>query len=294
MKRECGVEGDRTLDLGIANAALSQLSYHPGEARFYRLSRPRNNALSSRLMQINAPFGYKKIVPLRRDHKVRLLAPGEVPEFARGLNAIPISFAEFGPVAHDYPIAFASGDGGKTYAPVAVLGLASGENLFCNASAWAPSMYVPAYARRFPFCMATVTLDNVQQQNRLICVETDHVEDAAGEPMFDAQGQPLEKWKTIERLLAEYEADLERCRELCSILADYGLLEPFTMQANLNQGGSLQLAGMHRVSEKKLEALNAAQLRNLLKKGILARAYAHALSLDNFARLLERRAARAA
>ncbi len=31
-----GVEGDRTLDLGIANAALSQLSYHPTEeAGFY-------------------------------------------------------------------------------------------------------------------------------------------------------------------------------------------------------------------------------------------------------------------
>ena len=32
-----GVEGDRTLDLRIANAALSQLSYHPGEGGgFYR------------------------------------------------------------------------------------------------------------------------------------------------------------------------------------------------------------------------------------------------------------------
>ena len=244
-------------------------------------------------MQISAPFGYKKIVPLRRDHKVRLPAPGEVPEFARTLNAIPISFAEFAPAARDYPIAFASGNGGATYASVAVLGLASGEILFCDVSTWAPSIYVPAYARRFPFCMARVTLDNVQQQNRLICVETEHVDDTAGETMFDAQGQPIEKWKAIERMLTEYEADLERCREPCSILADYGLLEPFTMQASLSQGGSLQLAGMHRVSEKKLEALNAAQLKNLLKKGIFARVYAHLLSLDNFARLLDRRAARA-
>ncbi len=28
--KESGAEGDRTLDLGIANAALSQLSYRPG------------------------------------------------------------------------------------------------------------------------------------------------------------------------------------------------------------------------------------------------------------------------
>ena len=245
-------------------------------------------------MQISPPFGYKKIVPLRRDHKVRLPAPGTIPEFVLALNAIPISFAEFAPAAHDYPIAFASGDGGATYAAVAVLGLASGENLFCDATGWSQGSYMPAYARRYPFCMAKVTLDNVQQQNRLICVEAEHLDDAAGESMFDAQGQSTEKWKPIERLLTEYEGDLERSRELCSILADYALLEPFTMQATLNQGGSLQLAGMHRVADKKLETLNAAQLKNLLKKGILARIYAHELSLDNFARLLERRAARGA
>ena len=29
------MEGDRTLDLRIANAALSQLSYHPEGAEFY-------------------------------------------------------------------------------------------------------------------------------------------------------------------------------------------------------------------------------------------------------------------
>jgi hypothetical protein len=231
---------------------------------------------------------------LRRDHKVHLPGAGSIPEFVLGLNAIPISFAEFAPVARDYPIAFASGDNGATFAVVAVLGLASGENLFCDASGWAQGTYMPAYARRYPFCMAKVTLDNVQQQNRLICVESDYLDDSAGQSMFDAQGQPIEKWKAIERLLTEYEADLERCRELCSILADYGLLEPFTMQATLNQGGNLQLAGMHRVADKKLEALNAAQLKNLLKKGILARVYAHQLSLDNFARLLDRRAARAA
>jgi hypothetical protein len=245
-------------------------------------------------MQISAPFGYKKIAPLRRDHKVRLPTPGEIPQFARSLNAIPISFAEFGPAARDYPIAFTSGDGGKTYAAVAVLGLSPGENLFLEGNGWAPGTYLPAYARRYPFCMARVRLDNVEQQNRLICVETDQVDEAGGESMFDAQGQPVEKWKPIERLLTEYEADLERCRELCAILADYALLEPFTMQANLKQGGALQLAGMHRAGEKKLEALNAAQLKNLLKKGILARVYAHLLSLDNFARLLDRRAARVA
>jgi hypothetical protein len=49
---------------------------------------------------------------------------------------------------------------------------------------------------------------------------------------------------------------------------------------------------MHRVDEKRLENLNAAQLKNLIRKGFLARIYLHLLSLENFARLLERKAAR--
>ena len=46
-------------------------------------------------MQIAPPFGYREIVPFLKTQKVRLLAPGEVPEFARRGNAIPISHTEF-------------------------------------------------------------------------------------------------------------------------------------------------------------------------------------------------------
>ena len=244
-------------------------------------------------MQINPPFGYKEVVPLYKNQKVRLLAPGEIPEFVRDLNAIPISYTEFALIGREYPIVFTTGDRGQSFAPVAVLGMTQGENLFVNDGAWSDRIYVPAYARRFPFCMATVTLNKVQQQDRLICVESTFLVDS-GELMFDDKGNPVEKWKDIERLLTEYEADLERSREMCAILSDYGLLEPFTMQATLNAGGAMHLTGMHRVDEKRLEHLNASQIKNLMRKGVMGRIYTHLLSLDNFSALLNRKAARAA
>ena len=61
--------------------------------------------------------------------------------------------------------------------------------------------------------MARVTLENKEQNNRLICVEKDYIAEK-GEKFFDAKGEPLEKWQNIEKLLREYEADLERTREL--------------------------------------------------------------------------------
>ncbi|HEX7053574.1 MAG TPA: SapC family protein [Burkholderiales bacterium] len=245
-------------------------------------------------MQIAPPYGYREVVPFLKNHKVRLLAPAEVPAFAREANAIPISYTEFQPVCREYPIVFTSGDGKSGFAPVAVTGLASGENLFNAQGRWAPGVYVPAYVRRYPFCMARVAVNKVEQKDRLICIEKAHLADD-GEAMFDAGGAPTAKWQDLERLLGEYEKDLERSREMCSILADYSLLEPFTMQATPRAEGAkpLQMTGMFRVAEKKIEELNSAQLKNLVRKGILARVYLHLLSLENFGRLLDRRASRA-
>jgi hypothetical protein len=239
-------------------------------------------------MQINPPFGFKEIVPLYKNQKVRLPKPGYLPDFVRATNAVPVSYSEFAIACRDYPLVFTSTDEGKSFATVAVLGVAGQENLYLSGGNWDPAVYVPAYIRRYPFCMARVTLNAVEQAERLICIEKEFLcED--GERMFAEDGTPLERWKPIEKLLNEYEADLERTREMCAILADYALLEPFTLQANLKVGGSMNLGGMFRVAEKKLEFLNAAQHKNLLKKGVMGRIYAHLLSLDNFGRLLARK-----
>jgi hypothetical protein len=247
-------------------------------------------------MEINPPFGYREIVPFLKTHKVTLPTAAALPAFTRELNAIPVSFTEFGVAGRDYPLVFASGDEGKTFSPVAVLGLGQGENLYLSGDRWSAGAYIPAYVRRYPFCMARVTLDSVEQQDRLICIEKAFVaaEGEGGEAMFDDQAQPLARWNDIQKLLNEYEADLDRTREMCSILAEYGLLEPFSMQATLAGGAPMNLTGMHRVNEARLEFLTADQLRTLVRKGLFARIYAHLLSLDNFGRLLDRKATHAA
>ena len=244
-------------------------------------------------MQISPPFGYAEITPFLKNHQVKIPTPGQLPVFTQSLNAIPVSYTEFNVAHRDYPIVFSSGDEGRSFAPVAVLGLQAQENLFVHDGVWTRDVYLPAYVRRYPFCMARVTLDNVEQAERLICVEKDYIAESGGEPMFDAKQEPLQRWKEVEKLLEEYEADLERTKEMCGILADYGLLEPFTMQATLNAGGSMHLTGMFRVDEKKIEFLNASQHKNLIKTGVMSKIYIHLLSLDNFGRLLDRKAGRA-
>ena len=122
-------------------------------------------------MDITPPFGYSEIVPLEKHHRVLLTDPaaGMVPAFARNINAMAISFSEFAVAQRDYPIVFATADCGASFAPVAVLGLADRQNLFIEADArWSPGAYVPAFVRRYPFCISRILLDGVAQDNRLV------------------------------------------------------------------------------------------------------------------------------
>ena len=101
--------------------------------------------------------------------------------------------------------------------------------------------------------MARVNLNEVEQKDRPICVAID---EAGGEAMFDAAGQPTEKWKAIARLLGEYEADIER-RAMCATLAEHGLLEPFNTVPCSSPACAVWPAD--------LEKLNATELKNLVR-----------------------------
>src|SRR5882672_5531461 len=136
-------------------------------------------------MKITAPYGYGEIVPLRKDHRVRLSA-GAIPAFCRSLNAIAISAAEFVAAARDYPIVFMTLDGGKSFAPVAVTGLDAQTNLFVDAAGeWDRTAYLPAFVRRYPFCLSKLYVDGVPQGERVVCVAAECV-DPGGEALFAA------------------------------------------------------------------------------------------------------------
>ncbi len=241
-------------------------------------------------MQITPPFAYPEIDTLKKTDRVRLSKAGETPAFCRDLHVIPVSYTEIPVAQRDYPIVFVSADNGATFMSMAILGLKAKQNLFVSAIGWDRSVYMPAYVRRYPFCMAKVAVDNAQRDERVVCVAKTAVV-PEGDALFDAAGTPTAEWQGLEKLLQEYETDLVRSEELCKVVAGLGLLEPFNMQASLSSGATLQLTGMYRVNENKLNDLDPATLQDLARKGILSRLYSHLLSLENFRRLSDRAAA---
>ena len=241
-------------------------------------------------MQINPPYGFQEVVALTKTHRVLLPKGPTLPLVFRTMNPLPVSYTEFPIASRDYPLVFISSDQGNTFMPMLVLGFAAQQNLFVTAdNAWDPAVYLPAYVRRYPFCMTRVMVDGKEAPERVACVEKRAINDK-GEKLFDDKGNALPDWEQRQKLLFDYEADLARTDEMCRLLAQHQLLEPFTMQATPNQGEPLQLSGMYRVEENRLAALDGAVLKDLVQKGVLGRIYTHLLSLDNFQRLLGRRA----
>ena len=240
--------------------------------------------------EITPPYGFQEVVALAKTHRVLLPKGPTLPVVFRTMNPIPVSYTEFPIASRDYPLVFISADQGVTYAPMLVLGLAAQQNLFvADGDTWDPNVYLPAYVRRYPFCMTRVMVDGKEAPERVACVEKRAINDK-GEKLFDDKGQPLPEWEQRQKLLFEFEADLGRTEEMCKLLAQHQLFEPFTMQAVPNQGEPLQLTGMYRVAEAKLAELDGAVLKELVQKGVLGRVYTHLLSLENFQRLLARRA----
>ena len=244
-------------------------------------------------MDITPPYGYQEVVPLTKDHRVVLPVDNKLPPVFRGMMVIPLSYTEFSLACHDYPVVFVSGDQGKTAVAMAVVGLEQQHNLFVAPDfTWDRNCYVPAYVRRYPFCMTRVNVSGQEQPERIACVEKRALS-TKGDPLYDDKGEPLPVWENMRKLLFEFEADLARTEAMCKVVVELGLLEPFTMQAKPDAGEPFTLAGMFRVAEQKVTALSAEKLKELVQNGVLPRIYAHLMSMSNFTRLLARRAARA-
>lgn len=238
-------------------------------------------------MKINPPAGYDQITPLQKHHRVTLPPAGMAPASFSRLHALPISFAEFTPASRDYPLVFIR-RGNDAYSAVAALGMQPRQNLFMlSDGAWDRRVYLPAYVRRYPFCMSKLTVDGEDRRERVVCVESEAL-GGEGEALYDKTGNPLAHWKTLERLILDFEADLLRADEMCDLLQDLDLLEPFTMKAEVD-GFTMQLEGMFRVSQERLETSPDDATRRLFDAGVMDRIYAHLLSLENFRRLLNRR-----
>ncbi len=240
-------------------------------------------------MNITPPFGFTELVPVDQQHRIRRNLG--LPAFYATQNAIPVSIGEMLLVMRDQPIVFTPlGDGPEPtgFVPVAVCGLSPSENLLMQDGQWDPAVYLPAYLRRHPFCVAFGPAQGDQQRAAILCVEKSALSDD-GDPVANPDGTPTPAWQNAQNFVSEVENDFARTQQFSKLLFDLKLLEGFSMTSTLPDGQELKVSGMYRVSEEKLKALPADQLRMLIERGVLRLIYMHLTSIERFPSLIDRR-----
>ena len=61
---------------------------------------------------------------------------------------------------------------------------------------------MPAYVRRYPFCMTRVNVSGQEQAERIACVEKRAIS-TKGDALFNDKGEPLPVWENMRKLLFE-------------------------------------------------------------------------------------------
>ena len=237
---------------------------------------------------LDPPPGYGSIVPFDRDEHRGLIGPRDY-RFAGALHGIYVTVQEFFRAAAHYPIVFFS-PAPTRWLPLALTGLTVGKNLFVDEQGeWRHGTYVPAYVRRYPFCTATNADPNDPETQFIVYVDKDALRpvEPPAQPFFDFNGDPTEAWSTRERLIREMEAARVITEAFAAQLEKLALFEPFEAHAQPVRGAPMLVRGLFRVSEDRLNTLSGEAVKELMVRGELSRIYAHLMSLDNFAALLD-------
>jgi hypothetical protein len=231
---------------------------------------------------------YSKPEPLDAQRHARLgMKVTDRPfRFAAKQHFIPLHVGEFGPAAISYPIIFAGSD----RAPLAVMGLTAGENMFiAEDGLYRPGAYVPSFVRRYPF----VGAKDDEAKRTVVCIDRASdlwVEEGADVVLFE-NGQPTEFTKNCIEFCSAFDTDRAATDLFIKILTDLDLFETrqATFQPRLegNVLGETQLvAEFFAVSDEKLRALPADKYLELRDTGALPHIYAHMTSLYGWERLI--------
>jgi hypothetical protein len=225
------------------------------------------------------PLFYNDLLPLNAaEHGKWQVRSTDKAKWLAGAHAVPLTVEEFPLAQRHYPIIFSSGE---DPVPLALMGMNEGINVFVDDEGLlTDSVYVPAYARRYPFMLAKLRADT---EDLSLCF--DPTSDLIGAfddgvALFDGD-DPSEACKNSLAFCEQFEIAGKKTANFIAELKKHGLI----MDGEVN----LQLEGMEQpfnyrgfgmVDEGKLREVRGDVLRAWNQNGMLPLIYAHLFSLE--------------
>ncbi len=227
------------------------------------------------------PLFYQDLMPLNsRDHAKWRSRSTDKAKWLVGQHAVPLTVEEFPQAQRHFPIIFSSGE---NPVPLALMGLNEGVNVFVDDEggiAGNVPIYVPAYARRYPFMLAKLSPEATELS---LCF--DPTSDLIGEfddgaELFDGE-TPTDACKNMLTFCEQFEVAGQKTSAFMEELAKHSLL--MDGEVAIQQEGNDQpfvYRGFQMIDETKLREIRGDVLRGWNQSGLLALIYGHLFSLE--------------
>lgn len=233
------------------------------------------------------PLFYKDLMPLNsRDHASWSSRTTETAAWMVGQHAIPLTAEEFVQAGRHFPIVFSIAD---SPVPLALMGLNEGVNTFFDDEGKISGpVYVPAYARRYPFMLAKLTPDTEELS---LCF--DPTSDLVGEftdgtPLFNGE-EPSDACKATLDFCRNFEEAGFRTQAFVDELMKHDLL--MDGEVSIQQEGNenpFVYRGFKMIDQEKLRELRGDVLRSMNQSGMLGLIFAHLFSLEHMSEVFGR------
>lgn len=226
---------------------------------------------------------YQQVVPVNKERHAnkKVLVTSDF-RFASKFHVAYVTVHEFVRAASVYPILFLEDKENDTFRPVALMGLAAGENLFVDAEGKWSASYIPAIIRRYPFALSK----SKEADSYIVCVDeaSDLLSDTEGAPLFDAQGNPTQVIENVKRYLGELQQMDQMTQGFSKFLVQNNLLTPLSMRVNAADQVR-NITGCYVINEERLNNFSGNKFLEVRDLGYLPAMFAHLISLSQIERL---------
>ena len=192
----------------------------------------------------------------------------------------PLIAREFSRAAITFPIAWVANN--AQFDPVGLLGLVESENLFVDSRGRWVGAYCPVHIRTQPFRLLSTQDDQltlgVREDLGLV------TDDRSGYPFFNTEEELSAELQAMVEWLHEIEGNRAATQRASQALDEADLLIPWNISPTV-YGEPKKLDGLYRVSQERLNKLDAHTLLHLKDTGALAMAYCQKISEQLIRRL---------
>lgn len=242
--------------------------------------------------QSTLPLFYNDLLPLNsRDHTGWKVGPLENAGFMATTHAVPLTVEEFVDAQRHFPIVFTVSE---NPVPIALMGLNEGVNTFMGEdNKLVSDVYLPAYARRYPFMLAKLQPD---AEDLSLCFDpsvSNIGKDIEGQALFSEKGEPTEYTQTILDFCRQFEEAGQRTQAFMQVVNDLDIL--MDGEVAITRGDQpdtpFVYRGFRMVDEAKLRDLPMEKIDEITKSGVMVLIHAHLFSLNLMRSIFERQMA---